>query len=472
MSEIPELYRFVQGSISEANIMIALDVSTSMTWGLVDWEEPEEGELSRLENAKLAIIGALDTIGEFADSVDYPVNIRITAWSASHTSITRNDVDEADITALKNWVNARGTSGGTNFEAAFVPALTFFPTSRPAQNIMFFITDGEPAPLESLQNALTGPTGDIIAAGSGDYTRVKGTAVSVYGVNIVLADTQYTAQVDNTPQDGVPVIADGNPAALQAVIENAIQAFNVYTWTLTSADRDITYQGSVYKSVPIGRNAPESGSDMSRANLSVFMDRDNELADNFLRYVGDAITSVTVFQQAAPNDTYVFWRGRVASMKVQGDELTLECESVFTSLRRPGLRARFQRNCRHTLYGSGCGLEKEAFKAEGTYASLLDRTLVAPFAAGYPNGWFTGGLVRAPDGAARYILSHSGSTIVMSRRLERLEEDGVPDETLIALFPGCAKTRAACTNKFNNLNNYGGFPWIPTKNPFGGSSIV
>src|SRR5690554_473394 len=139
--------------------MIALDVSGSMAWGLVENEPPEEGELSRLENAKLAINGALDTIGEFADSVDYPVNVRITAWSASHASITRNDVDEADITALKNWVNGRSAGGGTNFEAALTPGLTFFPTSRPAQNTLFFITDGLPSPADSVENALNGPTG-------------------------------------------------------------------------------------------------------------------------------------------------------------------------------------------------------------------------------------------------------------------------------------------------------------------------
>lgn len=470
-NEVPELFKFVQGQITEANIMIALDVSGSMAWGFVDNEPPEPGEQTRLENAQEALMGVLDTIGALAASVEYPVNVRLTAWANSHTSFTRNDIDADDIQPMKDWINGRNASGGTNFEAALTPGLSFFPTDRPAQNTLFFITDGLPNE-GTVENALNGPTGDLVASGSGNYTRVKGTGVSVFGINIYLTNTSETLRIDNTPQDGVPVIADGNPAALQAAIENALLATPIYTWNYTSADRDIVYNGELYEAVAIGRNAPESGNDMGRANLSIHLPRDNPIADSFLRYVGDGITSVTVFQVESEQDVFVFWRGRVASNKVQGNEVTLECESVFTSLRRPGLRARFQRNCRHTLYGSGCGLNKESFRYDGTYESLNDTTLVAAFAASQPSGFFNGGLVRAPDGSSRYILNHSGSTLILSRRLERLEENGEPGVSVISLFPGCPKTRNACMNRFNNLNNFGGFPWIPNKNPFGGSSIV
>ena len=470
-SEVPELFKFVQGQITESNVMIALDTSGSMDWGLIDDQPPEQGELSRLENAKLAIVGVIDTLVDLASAVDYPVNVKLVSWSTGSSSSTYNDIGPEDAQPMKDWINARSASGGTNFEAALSPGLTFFPTSRPAQNTLFFITDGLPTE-GTVENALNGPTGDFVAAGSGNYTRLKGTAVSIFGINIILADTSETARIDNTPQDGVPVIADGNPAALQAAIEDVLRATPIYNWTFTSADRDIVYNGELYKAIPIGRSAPEGGKDLNRANLDVELPRDNPLADTFLRYIGDAVTSVTVYQMETEEDVYVFWRGRVASSKPNKDKLKLECESVFTSLRRPGLRARYQRNCRHTLYGSGCGLNKEGFKVEGTYSSLIDKTLVTNFAGGYPNGYFNGGMARAPDGSGRYILSHVGNTIVLSRGLERLEETGVVNETVVALFPGCNHTRGDCVNKFNNLLNYGGFPWIPNKNPFGGSSVV
>ena len=41
----------------------------------------------------------------------------------------------------------------------------------------------------------------------------------------------------------------------------------------------------------------------------------------------------------------------------------------------------------------------------------------------------------------------------------------------ITLYPGCDHTRATCAAKFANLDNFGGFPWIPTRNPFDGGSL-
>ena len=75
----------------------------------------------------------------------------------------------------------------------------------------------------------------------------------------------------------------------------------------------------------------------------------------------------------------------------------------------------------------------------------------------------------------------TGNVLSLSRPIETLAEvsdgygnnyGGFYGSSTVTLYPGCTKSRAVCKNKFDNLNNYGGFPWIPTKNPFGGSSIV
>jgi hypothetical protein len=49
--------------------------------------------------------------------------------------------------------------------------------------------------------------------------------------------------------------------------------------------------------------------------------------------------------------------------------------------------------------------------------------------------------------------------------------DGIAVGQAVTLYPGCDHTTTTCDGKFSNLNNYGGFPHIPTKNPFGGSPI-
>ena len=44
-----------------------------------------------------------------------------------------------------------------------------------------------------------------------------------------------------------------------------------------------------------------------------------------------------------------------------------------------------------------------------------------------------------------------------------------PGET-VSLYPGCDHTLQTCHGRFNNAENFGGFPWIPRRNPFNESA--
>lgn len=77
-----------------------------------------------------------------------------------------------------------------------------------------------------------------------------------------------------------------------------------------------------------------------------------------------------------------------------------------------------------------------------------------------------GALVRVA-GVPRMILAHSGDSVTLSALLSGLAV-GVAFEA----FAGCDRTLATCQAKFGNAINFGGFPWIPAKNPFTGDAIV
>jgi hypothetical protein len=40
------------------------------------------------------------------------------------------------------------------------------------------------------------------------------------------------------------------------------------------------------------------------------------------------------------------------------------------------------------------------------------------------------------------------------------------------MYAGCDHLLATCRDRFSNVANFGGFPWIPQKNPFSGDAIV
>jgi hypothetical protein len=51
-------------------------------------------------------------------------------------------------------------------------------------------------------------------------------------------------------------------------------------------------------------------------------------------------------------------------------------------------------------------------------------------------------------------------------------KDRTRDERDAEIAPGCDLRRDTCAGRFNNLLNFGGFPDIPGRNPFGGTGII
>ena len=50
--------------------------------------------------------------------------------------------------------------------------------------------------------------------------------------------------------------------------------------------------------------------------------------------------------------------------------------------------------------------------------------------------------------------------------VELLNPVAIAPGTEVLLTVGCDHSTATCAARFNNLDNYGGFPAIPSKNPF------
>lgn len=244
--------------------------------------------------------------------------------------------------------------------------------------------------------------------------------------------------------------------------------------TQTSGDNLITYGGEDYIPRSIGRTQAQSKNELSRASIDISMALDNPLAQRHLASPVDSVVTLTIFQQTEIG-TNVFWKGRLSSVKSTNKAVTLSFESIFTSLRRPGLRARYQKSCRHALYAKGCNVDPELHAVVGMISDVQGTNITVPGLGAYPVGRFRGGMIRAPDGVVRFITGHNGDTVTLSRPFQTLQQlfvDNGPGAVEVKVYPGCRHNMEDCGTIFANLPNYGGFPWIPQKNPMGGSSIV
>lgn len=241
-------------------------------------------------------------------------------------------------------------------------------------------------------------------------------------------------------------------------------------WTYSSGP-EIEHGGETYAAFPIGRDTMQQAKELHKSPLEVLIPRTSELSLLYLAGNPERIITLTVFRLhiGASDGPVVYWKGRIVSCDWPDPATaSLKCESVFTSLKRPGLRARYQRPCRRALYETGCNVDKVAYAVAGTVSAINAAKTVLTVAAAdaMADGWFSGGMVETPTGGFLFVTAHAGSSLTLANPCALAVSDAV------TIYPGCARNRETCKNKFNNILNFGGWPWIPSRNPFDGRSLV
>jgi len=263
--------------------------------------------------------------------------------------------------------------------------------------------------------------------------------------------------------------------------------FNTNTskvYYFTSHVEIITWDEKEWLPLAIKHSEIKQATDMSKNSTAITIPLNGEFSLLFKGWSPDNVVTVNIRRgHFGESDTLIYWKGRVSSHSVKQGTLELNVESIFTSLRSSGVRARFQRTCRHALYSKGCNVDKSLFAVVGVLQSLSGLQLTIPEASLQVDGWFTQGIIQFQDGSLRAITSHIGSSISIGRASRYVSDNfamsgyGLNYGTFfggmrVTLYPGCDRTMTTCKDKFNNLDNHGGFKWIPNKNPMAGSSII
>lgn len=245
------------------------------------------------------------------------------------------------------------------------------------------------------------------------------------------------------------------------------------TFRYTSHDEDITVAGTLYTGIfPIERTKIEASSDPGRNPIKVKASSDLPFATQYVEAPpGDVInlTIKTFHENDVNGEVIVIWIGRVTNVSFQGEEATLRCEPIFTSLKRPALRRLYQTACPHLLYGPVCTANRLTFLVPSAITVTDPLTYTSAEIGAQADNYFSGGFITWDNSGVverRTILTHIGTSITIN--------SPIPDISTgqsIDIYPGCDHTLATCVNKFNNVDNYGGFPFIPEKNPFSGTSV-
>lgn len=238
-------------------------------------------------------------------------------------------------------------------------------------------------------------------------------------------------------------------------------------WLFTSAAQEVAYGADLYQPVFIKRGGFTRGGDTRKSTIEIEVAASNPIALLFRTGWLAATMIITIFRHHhGDSDFSVLWKGRLTGCRWSGSVATLTSDSVFTLFRRAGLRRVYQIGCPHALYGPGCTVNADTWKVQSTVSAVAGNQVSVAGAGSYPAGYFAGGMLLAGS-EYRLITAHSGNLITLV--------DAVPAAMVgaaVSLWPGCDRSMAICNTRFGNLDNYGGLPFIPQKNPFSGDALV
>jgi uncharacterized phage protein (TIGR02218 family) len=270
------------------------------------------------------------------------------------------------------------------------------------------------------------------------------------------------------------VLAGGGPFVFADLFTITLLNGTVLRWTTSTAP--LTVNGNTFVvGPPISRDKAKWSMGLNVDQMGITILDDGSATINGQSLVKSAWQNLFDFAQVEIDrfisdswtDTAVgsvsWFIGYVGQITLTGKQIKITVESPLAQLKATFPRTYILPSCANTLYDGVCGLLASNF----TYAGSVG---ASPSATSFPltlsggnlaDGTFQAGTIKFTSGAnagqVRTVKSYVGGLITLVYPLYTVPAVG---DTVNAIF-GCDKTRATCSNRFNNLAHYRGFPYVP-----------
>lgn len=267
--------------------------------------------------------------------------------------------------------------------------------------------------------------------------------------------------------DAFEISQDGSaPVELYTITVGAV----ISRWT--SAEDDITEAADVFTATNVKRDKiTDGGSDNKQQSMTLTVPGDNPVVTQYINSVPGVKADVRIERIQRPDGpTYEVIRifeGRIESVafEQQGRVAKIKVEPRVTAQSREIPRFTYQGLCNHVLYDTRCQVNDSdpSFRlSSAAVTAESGRTITVTGAGLNGDGYYTGGFVESGGGSDhRLIIDQTGDVLTL-----HLPFATSVLATVVNVFAGCDHTVATCKSKFDNVINYGGFAYIPTKNPF------
>jgi len=261
-------------------------------------------------------------------------------------------------------------------------------------------------------------------------------------------------------------VQDGRPLELYLFESDG----GAVRWPYTTGVSAITFSAVTYQPEAISRGEPMREADqLDQGGVVITLPATVDYVSRFVLAVPRTEDTLKIYRtHITDSEFYLFYEGVVSRVSFEGDLAKVAVAPRMTDLAKAIPKRTYRSLCNHILYDARCQAVKATFTDLVTISSVSADGLTIQLTgardiSGDPS-FFTGGMLQTVAESRMVLTFTPGNPASATLRTPFLAPP-LPGSTM-NLVAGCNHLVTTCAARFNNVVNYGGFPYVPTKNPF------
>ena len=237
----------------------------------------------------------------------------------------------------------------------------------------------------------------------------------------------------------------------------------------------------------LDRDKIRQDNEIGKSEIKVFVPANFEIALDFRGTIPSSLPTLTIFRLHL-NDTdeqlYTYWKGTVISVAFDNDAATMNCQPITHVFDRPVPRATYSGICNHQLFDGGCLVNRSLYEFKSTVsaisadgktltvnglrngAAVIDTNLSLGLSGAELDTFFGLGYVEIDSPPERRMIVAGNADGDSNAILINIPMRDLSVDDTITVFAGCVHSLSICNSKFKNALRFGGFPSVPSVNPF------
>jgi len=239
----------------------------------------------------------------------------------------------------------------------------------------------------------------------------------------------------------------------------------------TDYDSDVVFPsvgGNTYIAKGMSFNPISTSLSMQVDEVEISFDNVDRSMSAYLQqdeFQGRWLTIKKVFANLLDDasNAVVLFSGKMKHPRVDESKFVITVTSILDSLKKQIPTRLYQAQCPWKFGGEKCGLDitKSPYKKTGTADASSTASKLVDAERTEQDNWWKYGILKMTSGAnaglKREILS---STSTGEINLLYTFPNPIAEGDAYEIQVGCKKTFSECRDKYNNLDNFGGFPSV------------